>query len=47
VNADAVASLRLEAGCFVLISNLSGKQERDQWVAITLSDNNKVLVAKS
>ena len=36
VNADAVASLRLEAGCFVLISNLSGKQERDQWAAVTL-----------
>ena len=36
VDADAVAPLRLEAGCFVLICNLSGKQERKQWTAISL-----------
>ena len=28
---DAVAPLCLEAGCFVLISNLSSSQERVQW----------------
>lgn len=33
VDAGAVAPLRLEAGCFVLICNMSGKQERDQWPA--------------
>ena len=31
VDEEAVAPLRLEAGCFVLLSNLIGKQERDQW----------------
>jgi len=36
VDADAVAPLRLEAGCFVLLSNLSGKQERVQWPIVTL-----------
>ena len=36
VDADAIAPLRLEAGCFVLICNLSGKQERDQWPAASL-----------
>ena len=36
VDADAIAPLRLEAGCFVLICNLSGKQERIQWAAASL-----------
>ncbi len=36
VDADAVAPLRLEAGCFVLLSNLSGQQELYQWPAVTL-----------
>lgn len=36
VDADALAPLRLEAGCFVLICNLSGKQERTQWTAASL-----------
>ena len=36
VDADAIAPLRLEAGCFVLICNLSSKQERKQWTAISL-----------
>jgi len=35
VDADAVAPLRLEAGCFVLLCNLSGK-EREQWSAASL-----------
>ena len=33
VDADAVSPLRLEAGCFVLICNLSSEQERSQWTA--------------
>ncbi|BBO80792.1 IS4 family transposase [Desulfosarcina ovata subsp. sediminis] len=36
VDADAVAPLRLEVGCFVLLSNLSSKQERVQWTIVTL-----------
>ena len=36
VDADAVTPLRLEAGCFVLLTNLSGKQERVQWPIVTL-----------
>ena len=36
VDMDAVAPLRLEAGCFVLLSNLSSKQERVQWPVATL-----------
>jgi len=36
VDADAVSPLRLEAGCFVLICNLSSKQERSQWTAVSL-----------
>ena len=33
---DAIAPLRLEAGCFVLICNLISKQERRQWTADAL-----------
>jgi len=36
VDAQTVAPLRLEAGCFVLICNLCGKQERKQWPAGSL-----------
>jgi transposase len=36
VDEDAVAPLRLEAGCFVLLTNLSDKQEREQWSVLTL-----------
>jgi len=36
VDADAVSPLRLEAGCFVLICNLSGEQERSQWTGAAL-----------
>jgi len=36
VDADAIAPLRLEAGCFVLLSNLSSKPERVQWPVATL-----------
>jgi transposase len=36
VDAEAIAPLRLEAGCFILLTNLSGRQEIDQWTAITL-----------
>ena len=36
VDTDMVAPLRLEAGCFVLICNLSDKQERGQWPAASL-----------
>jgi len=36
VDVDAVDPMRLEAGCFVLLSNLSGKQEQSQWPAVTL-----------
>jgi transposase len=36
VDADAVSSLRLEAGCFVLICNLSSRQERSQWTSASL-----------
>jgi len=30
-DAESVSPLRLEAGCFVLLCNLSGKKEREQW----------------
>jgi len=33
---DAIAPLRLEAGCFVLLTNLSGIKEQVQWPAVTL-----------
>ena len=33
---QALASLRLKAGCFVLLSNLSDKQAQSQWPAATL-----------
>jgi len=33
---EKVAPLRLEAGCFVLICNLSGDQDRNQWPAKAL-----------
>jgi hypothetical protein len=36
VDANAVAPLRLEAGCFVLLTNLSGNKEQVQWPAVTL-----------
>lgn len=36
VDADAISSMRLEAGCFVLICNLSTKQEQSQWTAESL-----------
>lgn len=36
VDADLVAPMRLEAGCFVLICNLSGKKEREQWPVASL-----------
>jgi len=36
VDPDAVSPLRLEAGCFVLICNLSSDQERTQWTAASL-----------
>jgi transposase len=36
IDEDAVAPLRLEAGCFVLLSNLIGKQEQAQWPVLTL-----------
>lgn len=36
VDNDAVSPLRLEAGCFVLMCNLSGKQERSQWTGAAL-----------
>ena len=36
VDAEAIAPMRLEAGCFVLICNLSGKQERSEWTGISL-----------
>lgn len=36
VDADAVAPLRLQAGCFVLICNLSSDQERSQWTGASL-----------
>ena len=36
VDADAIAPMRLEAGCFVLLTNLSGKKEQVQWPAVTL-----------
>ncbi len=31
VDEDAICSMRLEAGCFVLLCNLSTKQEQSQW----------------
>ena len=36
VDVDAVSPLRLEAGCFVLLCNLTGKQEIVQWPCISL-----------
>jgi transposase len=36
VDADLVAPMRLEAGCFVLICNLSGEKEREQWPVASL-----------
>ena len=33
---DAITPLRLEAGCFVLLTNLSGNKEQGQWPAATL-----------
>ncbi|WP_319525048.1 IS1634 family transposase [uncultured Desulfosarcina sp.] len=33
---EAITPLRLEAGCFVLLTNLSGTKERIQWSAVTL-----------
>jgi len=36
VDTEAVYSMRLEAGCFVLISNLSTKQEQNQWTGESL-----------
>jgi transposase len=33
---DAITPLRLEAGCFVLLTNLSGNKEQVQWPAVTL-----------
>ena len=38
VDTDAVDPLRFEAGCFVLICNLSTEQERNQWTAKALLD---------
>jgi transposase len=36
VDIDAISSMRLEAGCFVLICNLSGEQERNKWTGASL-----------
>jgi transposase len=36
VDPDALSPLRLEAGCFVLICNLSSNRERPQWTACSL-----------
>jgi transposase len=36
VDQNALCPLRLEAGCFVLICNLSSNQERSQWTALSL-----------
>ena len=36
VDPDAVSPLRLQAGCFVLICNLSSDQERREWTAASL-----------
>lgn len=36
VDTDAISSMRLEAGCFVLICNLSGEQEQSQWTGAAL-----------
>ena len=35
-DADTITPMRLEAGCFVLICNLTSKQGRSQWTAISL-----------
>jgi transposase len=35
-DAQAIAPLRLGAGCFVLLTNLSGNKEQAQWPAVTL-----------
>ena len=36
VDEEAVTPLRLEAGCFVLLTNLSSRKEREQWPAVNL-----------
>lgn len=36
VDTDAISQMRLEAGCFVLICNLSSEQERREWTAHAL-----------
>ncbi|MFZ1985423.1 MAG: hypothetical protein WAU91_13480 [Desulfatitalea sp.] len=36
VDTDAISSMRLEAGCFVLLCNLSTEQEQSQWSAESL-----------
>jgi len=36
VDTDAISQLRLEAGCFVLLCNLSSEQEKIQWPAQSL-----------
>jgi transposase len=36
VDADAISQMRLEAGCFVLICNLSSEQHRKEWTAQAL-----------
>jgi transposase len=36
VDTDAIAHMRHEAGCFVLLCNLSGEQEPNPWTAESL-----------
>ena len=36
VDTDAISRLRLEAGCFVLLCNLTSEQEKSQWSAQSL-----------
>ena len=36
VDTEAIAHMRLEAGCFVLLCNLSGEQEPNPWTAESL-----------
>lgn len=36
VDTDAISLMRLEAGCFVLLSNLSNEQEQSRWTAESL-----------
>ena len=36
MDTDAISHLRLEAGCFVLLCNLSSEQEKSQWPAQSL-----------